>query len=335
MKKVSILIATYNSELYIKRCLDSLLANTMIEDCNLFIVDDSSTDNTVSIINSYDKNITLIKNTTNKGICYNRQKLLDLADGKYFIYVDSDDYVEKNYIEKLYNAIESYKSDIVGCNYYLKFNNKIVQKEQDLSTSKLENINNLLEGKKLNGFLWNKIIRKEFITENKIEFYKDINFSEDTLFIIKAFLKTEKINKIDDYLYFYDKTNSSSLTNSPYYKKMEDCKKSILQIEEILIENNAFESTKKNFLSMLFGIYWQIMKYSSFKKKWENRNFVKKYKKEILNSTFTDIKHNKIILYCYANNLFFIGFFLFKLYDNFKILKNFKKRVLITLGLYN
>ena len=50
MKKVSILIATYNSELYIKRCLDSLLANTMIEDCDLFVVDDCSTDNTVSII---------------------------------------------------------------------------------------------------------------------------------------------------------------------------------------------------------------------------------------------------------------------------------------------
>ena len=60
--------------------------------------------------------------------------------------------------------------------------------------------------------------------------------------------------------------------------------------------------------------------------KWENRNFVKKYKKEILKSTFTDIKHNKIILYCYANNLFFVGLFLFKLYEKLRNLKNFLKR---------
>ena len=112
--KLSVIIAVYNTEKYIVKCLDSLL-NQTYKNIELVVINDCSTDNSLKILKKYFKkysNIILIDNKQNKGLSYSRNVGLKNASGEYIGYIDSDDYVDSDYYEKLMKAIIKEKSDV-------------------------------------------------------------------------------------------------------------------------------------------------------------------------------------------------------------------------------
>lgn len=116
--KVSVLIPAYNVEKYLVSCLDSLVHQTL-QDIEIIIIDDGSTDGTAQIIRQY---ATIYSNIRafyqeNQGIVATRSKLLKLAAGKYVGWVDSDDYVELDMFERLFNLAESNDAEVALCNY--------------------------------------------------------------------------------------------------------------------------------------------------------------------------------------------------------------------------
>ena len=112
--KLSVIIAVYNTEKYVEKCLDSLLSQTY-SNIELVVVNDCSTDGSLKILKKYAKkydNIILIDNKQNKGLSYSRNVGLENASGEYTGYIDSDDYIDPNYYEKLMKAIVKEKSDV-------------------------------------------------------------------------------------------------------------------------------------------------------------------------------------------------------------------------------
>lgn len=122
---VTVFIAVYNGEKYIKDSLESIIKQTY-ENLEILIIDDGSTDNTCSIINKYnDSRIKLIKNKSNKGLPYTRNKALELFKGKYLAILDADDISVPHRIERQVDFLENHKNiDVVTSNYTV-FNNKI------------------------------------------------------------------------------------------------------------------------------------------------------------------------------------------------------------------
>lgn len=116
--KVSIVVPVYNAEKYLDQCLNSLV-NQDIENVEIIVINDGSTDSSKSICEKFALNYDRIKfiDKINEGVSVARNVGLDLANGKYITFVDADDYVEKNFCSVLYVKAEEKQSDITICDY--------------------------------------------------------------------------------------------------------------------------------------------------------------------------------------------------------------------------
>lgn len=205
MIKVSVIVPVYNGENYISRCIDSLLKQTLTE-IEIIIINDGSTDKTDEIINSYlsDERIKYFKRT-NYGIGNTRNFGIKQACGEYIGFVDSDDFVEYNMFEKLYDKITHDKLDLVVCDFYRDF--------EETKSSIVEHINgfdngitNLNESPNLVNLVnlspWNKLYRKDIIDENEENFPEKLKY-EDAPFVMRMMSRAKKIGKVDSPLYHY------------------------------------------------------------------------------------------------------------------------------------
>ena len=118
--KVSVITTVYNVGDYLKTCIDSIL-NQTLQDIELILVNDCSTDNSLEVINSYnDSRIKLINNKENVGCGMSRQIGIDKAIGEYTMFVDGDDYIENDCLEMMYNAVQEHDVKMVSCEVKLQ-----------------------------------------------------------------------------------------------------------------------------------------------------------------------------------------------------------------------
>lgn len=212
--KVSVVVPVYNVEPYLDKCLNSLL-NQSFEDFEVIIVNDGSPDKSALIIEKYvELNSKVFKSFTKKngGLSDARNYGLKHVKGKYVTFVDSDDYVEKDYLRKLYNKIEGEDLDIVACN----INEISIRGEKKL----YENVKN--EQDYIIGLpsAVNKIFRRSFLNSVDFQFKKGIYY-EDLEAIIPLGFEDAKISSINDVLYNYVKRENSITTQKKYNPKMD------------------------------------------------------------------------------------------------------------------
>ena len=204
MKKVSVIIPVYNVENYLRKCLDSLV-NQTLKDIEIIVVNDGTTDNSQEIINEYVKKypkkvVSIIQENGGQGAARNTGLLH--AKGEYIGYVDSDDYVEENMYEELYKKAKEEDSDIVICG------NNVVKENYELF-SKEDVDKEFLLGKMA---VWNKIYKKNIIVDNKIQFRSKVWY-EDLDFTMKVYFSSKKISYIDKALYNYLLREGSTMNN--------------------------------------------------------------------------------------------------------------------------
>lgn len=222
---ISIIIPVYNVEKYIRRCLESLFLNSIIDKCEIIIVNDCSTDNSLSVIKDFlteIKNLENIKVYThdyNRGSAATRNTALKQAQGKYIICVDSDDYVEDDYLESLYNKAEETNADIVGCDYFRESKDLFEKCENQLNENPVQVIKNIISGKR-NAYLWLILVKRDLFTKNNITWTEGLDITEDLLICSRLFLKAKKISYLPKALYHYNLQNQSSLTASLNEKKV-------------------------------------------------------------------------------------------------------------------
>ena len=199
MIKVSIIVAAYNIENYIGRCIESLIKQTF-KDIEIIIVNDGSTDATLKRIKdkaNEDSRISVI-NQENKGLIEARKIGLANAKGKYILFVDGDDWLEVNTIEKLYFNATEINADIVLYNSIWADDDGIVKKQITYSQEesfKDDYIKMFLLGK-LSVNIWSKFIKKEFL--QGIEFESNISYGEDLITVIKLLINKPKILFADE-----------------------------------------------------------------------------------------------------------------------------------------
>lgn len=211
MTKVSVIVPVYNVSEYLVKCLESLV-NQTLKDIEIICINDGSTDNSYDILVSYAEKYPQIKilNQENKGLSAARNNGMKLAQGEFIGFVDSDDWVGLDFIEKLYLAAKECDADIAaGGIMKVKGNNQkinIAFAEQKLITD----IQDKLEICKIPKYcyVWNKIYKRLKLEENAIEFFEGANF-EDVRFTIRALYYMEKFVTVPDVYYFYLKRKGS------------------------------------------------------------------------------------------------------------------------------
>lgn len=205
--KVSVIIPMYNAEKYIEILLKSVLKQSY-NDIECIVIDDGSKDNSLEILDGYKdfKEIKLISKQ-NEGVSITRNMGLDLATGKYILFIDSDDYISDNYIENMVDFSIRHGLDIVEPQYV--FDNKI-RSQSDKTYSEINILDYMETGK--SGYVAGKLIKKSIIKDNSVYFDHNLQYSEDKLFLHELLVFTKNIGFNSKSQYFVNGSNSSSLS---------------------------------------------------------------------------------------------------------------------------
>ena len=236
--KVSIIVPVYNVEKYLKRCIDSLRSQTLA-DIEIILVDDSSTDSSLEICKKAAEEDSRIKviHKVNEGAGLARNAALEVAEGKYIGFADSDDYIDEEMFKTLYEKAEQYNSDLVMSgvlfvdgNMFSKEGECIrktyfdadtqFEKEDELQMLRMGIIGALPEDEddsKYGMSIWKNLFRHEVIKENKLVFESEREkLSEDALFMVDFISCIKKATGINEAFYNYCR-NADSISKS--YKK--------------------------------------------------------------------------------------------------------------------
>ncbi|SFB95197.1 glycosyltransferase family 2 protein [Butyrivibrio sp. YAB3001] len=212
MKKVSVVVPAYNAQKTIEKCISSLV-NQTLEDIEIIVVNDASTDDTWDIIQGYEKKypekMVIIDGGVNRGSGGARNLGFDMATGEYIGLVDSDDYVASSMYELLYKKAREDDADIVDCGFYSEAMDKAIVYTSDDLTGKLdaEKRNRLIT---TGGYLVTKIFKNNLWNDPKIRMREHIRCLEDTEILIYMFLKADRISNVKEVLYNYSDIASSA-----------------------------------------------------------------------------------------------------------------------------
>lgn len=245
MPKISFIVPVYNTGLYIKKCLDSIINQTFKEEIEIILIDDGSTDNSDELIKEYieknnSKDIIKYYTKENEGIAKTRNFGIDKANGEYIFFVDSDDYIDKETIKKLKPYIDE---DIDMIKFKLQRidkNNNILEKVDGPIFTKIsgeEAFNKLYSEDVLLDSPCVYVIKRNLFTKNNFKFNR--TYHEDFGLIPLIILKAKSFVSIPDYLYYYVQGENSITRNDDYSK-------TIIKFEDALYHyDNAIEKIKK------------------------------------------------------------------------------------------
>ena len=219
---ISVIVPIYKVEKYLKRCVNSLLAQSY-SDFELILVDDGSPDNCGNICEEYaakDKRIRVI-HKENGGLSDARNVGLGIAKGEYIAFVDSDDWVATNYLETLLKVIELTDSDICECEV-LKTTGEIEKykksDEQYTSYSSEKALELLIWDKILHQYVWNKLYKRSCLKGIPFAVGK---INEDEFWTYQVFGNARRITKISNVLYYYFQRGSSIMGNHYNLKRLD------------------------------------------------------------------------------------------------------------------
>lgn len=264
-KKISVIVAVYNTEKYLDRCIESLL-NQTYKNIELVIVEDCSTDSSRKLLKKYkgNKNIKVFYNRENRGLSYSRNYGLKKSTGDFIGYIDSDDYVEPDYYEKLMSSIKDNKSDIAICDIKLvdEQTNKIQRCKcyaNDFDVYSV--VNNGFAASACNKLFKRKNIEKYPFAEGKV--------NEDIAVVIPTVIQAKKISYADT-CYFYVQ-RGGSVQNSKFSDKRFDIFDGVKTTLERIKNEQDYEFYKNAI------VYNQLILLLMFAIPKE-RNFIKRYK---------------------------------------------------------
>lgn len=291
---ISVIIPIYNSEIFLSKCLNSVV-NQTYSNIEIILVNDGSKDKSEKICNNYVNKYSNIKliNQENSGVSSARNAGIKSSKGKYIVFIDSDDYIDNDMVQCLYDSMKNTGSDMAICNVHnnnsLKNIPSIINKEQAL--------NFILDKDKFCGYPVNKIYKSELVKD--ILFDNNVKICEDLLFNCQYISQIDKISIIDKKLYHYNKNPESAINNKANLNKNT-------AIDAYMKLISLYEKNNKNALLKLYvcliKIYSDVIyNYHNARVKYDDITkiaFVKKIYKSLISSSNLTLK-NKIVVFMY------------------------------------
>lgn len=256
MCKVSVIVPVYNVEKYLQKALQCLI-NQTLTDIEVICINDGSTDGCSQILEQFAKNDSrlIVINQENRGQGFSRNRAIELSRGKYIFFVDPDDYIETDALEKLYNLAENENLDVIEFNYIETYENaskpngKVFNKVFNRGIFNWKQCPNYIFSNQF--AVWNKFYRTDLIKNFNIRF-SDGRHAEDHLFTIAVRIFAKRVKYIPDCFYYYNiRENSTSHACSEHNF---DVVYFIKDIKNILIEQNVYSFVKKAFKRYSSGL---------------------------------------------------------------------------------
>lgn len=254
---VSVVITTYNSEKTIKKLLNSVYEQSF-HNFEVLIIDDGSSDNTKRIVDTFlSKHINRWRwvSCDHHGVSVSRNIGIDEACGKYIVFLDSDDFIENNYLNKLVKMINT--SELAVCNYNVKNDNgeflNYGYVEKSL-LSKEDGLKSIIINNEIKSVLWNKMFRLNIIKENNLFFDSDLCIGEDFVFLVYYFKYVMTVRTTEQRLYNYVIQPNSVIQEAA----------SINRSKVDFTEWNAVNKVKQN-IELLSSNYEAELNYREFK----------------------------------------------------------------------
>lgn len=224
--KVSVIVPIYNVSRFIERCTDSLMKQTL-DEVEYIFVNDASPDNSMMLLRNVLKRypnrasqIKIVEHELNKGLPAARNTGLAVATGEYIFHCDSDDFVEHDMLEMLYDAAKEKETDFVWCDWFLSYDNNERYMKQPSFDTPLGALKAMLDGTmKYN--VWNKLVKRNLYVENDILFPSGHSMGED-MTMIRLAACAQKVAYVDDALYHYVRSNSEAMTQSYSERHLAD-----------------------------------------------------------------------------------------------------------------
>lgn len=234
--KISVIVPIYKVEKFISRCVASLLEQTL-RNVEFIFVDDATPDDSIrllmEVIESYPerkKQIKLLAHQQNLGLPAARNTGLLAATGEYVFHCDSDDYVEPEMLEQLYEKAQKEDADIVWCDWFLSFEKKERYMKQPQYATSLEALKGMLSGvMKFN--VWNKLVRRDLYVQNQIEFPSGYGMGED-MTIMRLFARAKRVAYLPKAFYHYVQLNTGAFSKTYSEKHLEDLRYNVSLIIE-------------------------------------------------------------------------------------------------------
>lgn len=256
---ISIIVPVYNTPKdYIQKCISSLLTQTY-SSYEILLVDDGSNEDVADYCDELSHKDLRIRvyHQKNRGVSSARNLGLEVAEGEYIAFVDADDWVEPDYIEKLLSAIEM-NAEMAICNICYDYGK---DSNSDLTGSNLKKVEynksevykELLYSKEIGGFLCNKLFKKKFITKRLDE---SLHYSEDYVFVAEYCRQITKAIYLDSKLYHYRQDGNSATKELSYNSRIYTLMESYKNIERIYLEELPTEEVfvQKNTLKIALNL---------------------------------------------------------------------------------
>lgn len=300
---VSVIIPVYNGEKYIEKCLQSIQKQTY-QEIEIIVINDGSTDKTKQILEKIankEKIACILQEKENKGTALCKNKAIKHSKGKYIFFVDSDDTIKEDAIEKMLILLKKNEADAIRTTYVFDYNGKLVNGKEQIENAiftqntKEELIQKLLLDE-IHGFCSGVFLfKKDIIIENNITFKEDMTIMEDFIFLVEI-LKNSNVVVTSNLVTLYYYQNSNGLTKS--YQNIE---KRWYNIEvrlqytlELIQEYKSLEKYQEEIMRYLVTMYIKSTKYIFIQKisKQEAQEKIKRLKK-IVNDRVEQYKIDK------------------------------------------
>lgn len=300
MINISIIVPVYNAGKKLNKCINSIIDQTY-KDFEVILINDGSTDNSLEICEKYKKKDNRIKiiNKNNQGSVWARKLGLEMATGKYIVFVDADDWIHKQLLEILYDEAEMELCDIVACNSYIVYGNGLIKR-----TRNDFNINKTYENKDIKkyilnkfvgdtGFptsLWAKIYRKDLFENYGEYFLKMKFFGEDLALNMELLTKCNKVKVINKPLYYYRCGGGTT----KYMKDLFDDIITTYYIQKDCIDKYYPDEIEKRYskVAFIFLNTYKLVLVNMFASGIEKSEMISKIEEQIKNTSILDASKN-------------------------------------------
>lgn len=297
--EITVIVPVYNVEQYVAQCIESLLMQTV--PTNIIVIDDGSTDESGKICDQFSKyDNVIVKHIANGGVSKARNLGINMAKTQYISFVDADDYVMENHLECLFEMIKSEPHCLPVVGYTQDEFELGKNKESYIISKKRADIvfNHMLNYEGYDGYLWNKLFKRDILISNNIYFPEGIKIWEDMFFVEKYLKHINLVVENNSITYFYRPNNTGAT-----YLLSKDKMKSKIEVTDKFLELS--ESEKSFFHKTVIRLKRVCIMEFLIRTKDFNNNYYQNLNTLIRDSK--DITIKEYAKYCYITILYMIA----------------------------